>query len=210
MEPPASQCPLGYRFVKINSSAGTGRLPSASSLPQAVQPTKRHRLASLATPFRPRHSPWARSPSTPPAEAGVACLDLTLLADICNHTKARAHPANDHSPRDGPFLTRRCLSILRLRAVCVRDFRPRRGTEIPPHRSEHLESACALRQQRPAQTTLSTPRSPCQSRSGAGDSIPRQAGQDIPSNPPRERYRLSGTPEVLSVTEKPERFALTT
>lgn len=197
--------------MKASGVPGTGRLPSASGPPRAVWPAERRRLANLTTPFHPRLSSWARSPWAPPAETDGACLDLTSLAEICNHRKARAHPANDRSSHDVPF-SGSALPRHPEAASSVRpELSPWTGDQrSQPRRPEHPESACAQRQQRPARATPNTSESPCLSRAGAGDSFPRQAGQDLPSSPPRERDRPSGSSEVLSAVRKPERYALTT
>lgn len=158
-EPPASQCPFNRLPVKASGVPGTGRLPSASGPPRAVWPAERRRLASLTTPFDPRLSSWARSPWAPPAETDGACLDLTSLAEICNHRKARAHPANNRSSRDVPFLARRCLGMPRLRAACVQNYRPGPGTKDPNHAGRSTPSQHARSGNRGRLELLRTPRS---------------------------------------------------
>jgi hypothetical protein len=48
--------------------------------------------------------PRAESPWAPPAATGEAYLNLTTLADFCNHTEGRAHRANVRTSREAPFL----------------------------------------------------------------------------------------------------------
>jgi hypothetical protein len=82
--------------VKIVGFRGPGRLPPASSPPQALPPSlvSSSRVLDVISPPSDL-SPWARPPSPTPAATEVASLSQTPLTDFCNQNRARAHRPND-------------------------------------------------------------------------------------------------------------------
>jgi hypothetical protein len=79
--------------VKIVGFRGPGRLPPASSPPQALPPPLVSESRALDVISPPSDSsPWARPPSPTPAATEVASLSQTPLADFCNQKQSPSTP----------------------------------------------------------------------------------------------------------------------
>jgi hypothetical protein len=99
--------------VKIVGFRGPGRLPPASSPPQALPPPLVSESRALDVISPPSDfSPWARPPSPTPAATEVASLSQTPLADFCNQNRARAHRSSDWSSPAARFRAPQCLQRL--------------------------------------------------------------------------------------------------
>jgi len=155
--------------VKIVGFRGPGRLPPASSPPQALPPSlvSASRVLDVISPPSD-FSPWARPPSPTPAATEVASLSQTPLADFCNQNRARAHRSNDWSTPAARFRTSQCLR--RLPSFGGEQHEPKTGAldEVPTGAllvlAEDPRASMHAAVQRPTRRCPSTSPSPRPSR----------------------------------------------